>query len=302
MPKTIADLNVDSNNVFLIWEGPYPKEARMRQIRICLQSIQENQPEANLHLFSNVLVEADLPEVVPVRWDYPGLVQGTPLMHFRTPKDLSWVIWSEVFRVLCLWRWGGTYIDVDDIMVRQLPRNINLMAACFLTDGQRAKWLPNPTIPGDYATSRGKLVNDCDFRFGADPMTNFEAQNPFLEKWLQGIPNHMPTAWGQVLPTQLMAETPDWVQQCVNPIPWSDLLYHPYDGGHHPHDQRYQGPRISTQDMLTEEDYRENWPKLNSCYDFYLVKNHKFVCQRKTDQKQPLLNWVIQDLWKQYEI
>ncbi|MCW5555107.1 MAG: hypothetical protein KIS67_23450 [Verrucomicrobiae bacterium] len=301
MPKSLDDIETSSKNIFLFWEGPYSQQGTLKQIWVCLKSILLHEPDASLHLFSNTLQEKDLPNFTPVRWDYAELGCGTPLEGFLPLTRARWALWSDVFRVVCLWRWGGTYMDVDDIMVRPLPKTTNAMAACFLTEEQQATWLPNRIISGRYAAAKGRLAASCNFRLGADPMTNFEAKNPFLERWMREIPHHSPTAWGQELPSKLFSDAPEWSRHYVEPIPWCDLLYHPYDGGHHPEDQRYSGTRITTQVVLLEAEYLEAWPKLIRAYGFYLVKNHKFACHRNANPTQKLLNWAVQNLWKQFD-
>jgi len=303
MLKAINDIKMDERNIFLLWEGNYPKRDNLIQIQVCLKSIAVNEPEANVYLFSNVLKEGDLPHdgAALVRWSYSELAEQTDLDGTLPNARSDWRVWSDVFRVVCLWRWGGTYFDVDDIMVRPLPERKNVMAACFLTDAQHTSWLPNNSISDTYAASTGNLALPRHFRFGNDPMTNFDAHNSFLQKWLMEIPGTEPSSWGQVLPSQIFSSDPGWARNLINPIPWSDLLYHPYDGGHHPDDQRYPGIMISTHQMIgTESQSNDCFGKLLGAYGFYLVKNHDFNQQILASEPQQLLRWVVQGLFREH--
>jgi len=179
-----------------------------------------------------------------------------------------------------------------------LPRMENLIAACFLTKDQYDRWTPGPVIPGAYAASTGSLAPSIPFRFGNDPLTNFKPRNAFLEKWMGQIPQSAADSWGQTLPTQIFSSDPAWARRHFNPVPWSDLLYHPYDGGHHPEDQRYSGNSISTHVRLKEQDYPGCWKKLLGSHGFYLVKNHDFSLHGRSSDEQELLKWIVQDLWR----
>lgn len=295
----IANITPHTDNLFLFWGGPVPSPDRLTQIRVCIRSVQRYAPLARVHLFSNSISLQDIgaSNCRLVRWELSELVGGSPLAGRCPIPDGDWMYWSDLFRVVCLWRWGGSYMDVDDLLVRPLNAPTNAMAACFLTRDQAVRWDPAPTLSGNHAASTGQLPLTTPFRLGNDPMLNFSPWNPFLEAWLDQISHTSVSEWGQVLPTAIFGSDPERWRRHVNAVPWSDLLYHPYDGGHHPGDQRYPGRRLHSDGTIYRSEFLRCWPKLWGAFDFFLLKNHAWQCHRAEQPKQSLLHWAIQQAW-----
>ena len=305
MLATLSSIKPDSKNIFLLWEGEVPSVEVMRQIRVCLKSIHLHEPTANVWLFSNVLHERDLcnrnPRLALVRWNQEALGHFTGLTSRLPVAQERWCLWSDVFRVTTLFCWGGTYFDVDDIMIRPIPRISNVVAACFLTPVQSARWLPYPVIPGRHAAERGMLSDSRVFRFGADPLTNFKVNNEFLRRWMLELPVTEASLRGQVLPSRIFASDPEWARAHTNPVNWTDLLYQPYEGGHHPEDKRYAGNVITADMLTTKREYEERRALLVNAYSFYLVKNHLFRMHLNSASTQPFLSWFVRDLFERLE-
>jgi hypothetical protein len=296
------DVTRHPDNIFLLWDGVPARHNILQQIKANLRSIRRHAPDARVYLFSNVLAIRDLAPFTNcqlVRWTYETLGENTPLAGQVPSAGNDWCAWSDVFRLLCLWRWGGTYFDVDDLMIASPPAGHNVIAACFLDHNSGLNWPSSATIPSCFVRSTGVLPrkNGPAFRIGADPLTNFSSKNKFVERWLSQIPETPMTNWGQILPSEIFAAAPEWASKHVATIPWCDLLYHPYDWGHHQQDQRYPGERIYSSQLITRERFLEKWQTLRSTYDFYLIKNHCFECQAADGPIRKLLAWAVQEAW-----
>jgi hypothetical protein len=295
----VDDIAQSDSNIFLLWEDVVPSSTHLLQIRNCVRSIEALEPAKHVYLFSRCLEPIHFPgvDLDIIEWNYDTLGNGTPL-EGKIPTATDWCLWSDVFRMVCLWRWGGTYFDVDDLMVREICAERNVMAACFLSDETSSStWAGLPTIDGRFASGPTLLRERHRFRFGSDPLTRFQPRNPFLEQWLLRIPETTPENWGQVLPTLIFAEAPDWSRTHVTPKPWADLLFHPYDGGHHASDQRYPGHRISSRTPVASDQEGELLSRvLLDAYDFYLIKNHQFALGVDPDARPDLVQWMIRNL------
>jgi len=289
----------DSENIFLLWEGRKPPPWIMTQIRVCLRCLKRFQPHAKVYLFSNVLQygDIDISGVDLMQWTPQELCELADLTFSSYLYPRNWAIWSDLFRVACLWLWGGSYFDVDDLLVRSLPDSVNVMASAYLSPDQLDKWNPNLSIDGRYGGATTEMANSR-FRFGADPMINFSSRNPFLKQWLTQLPSAPQAAWGQILPTSIFAGDPDWAAKYVHPQPWPDLLYHPYDNGHNQLDTRYEGDLIRAADKMDEHEFDSCWETLLSHYRFPLLKNHCFSQHLIRGSPRTLLSWAVHRTFK----
>lgn len=295
----VSRITPNPDNLFFLWDGDSPDRDRLAQINLCLKLASHQLPSAVIYLFSNVIEPDEIASenIILIRWSVLELCATSPLQGRAPLPANDWSIWSDLFRVICLWRWGGSYFDLDDLLIRPLPFSSNAIAACFLTPEREREWLPAPVIRGNYATSTGRLESSATFRFGADPMLNFCAKHPFLEEWLRRIPTTKREEWGQILPTTLFASDPVRWKRTLNAIPWCDLLYHGYDGGHHPGDQRYSGPRLVSDQVVTHGEFERTWITLTGSYAYPLVKNHEWKCQHVRGDQQSRLDWAVQKIW-----
>ncbi len=298
-----GEIGPDLRNLFLLWEGDRPSPRVLWQIRACLRSIERFGADLRVYLFSNVIELESLSQFDfhLVRWERRELMDATPL-EGRTElgRRAAWVQWSDLFRVLCLYRWGGTYFDVDDIMVREIGTGRNTLALCVLEGEHTLRWrrfgdvLQTKDLPGPVG-----LADPCDgLRVGADPLVRFDPLNRFIELWLTSLRdcNLQSSDWGQILPTRILAESPAWAWRHLEPRIWPDLLYHPYSGGHADCDHRYAGERIHCDSLVDRETALHRFAILKSHYQFFLVKNHLYNRHEHCGRKRPLLSWVITEV------
>jgi len=225
--------------------------------------------------------------VIPVH--YKSLFKDSPYSNFEyAPKGecpnnykcIKPALWSDAFRTIILWKYGGSYIDIDDISIRQFPRKpINIIPACALQD----EW---EKLEYDGGID-GKWINvNYKWRFGIDPLINFEKGNLFLRELISRMKDEKPVNWGQILPTKIFKENPaKWIQH-LSPYKWHDILYHPKHDGHTDFDKRYKGKKIK----WDEEASPEKIKKLLNNYKFPLVKNHNFCSDKDNSVLATLIN------------
>jgi len=127
-------------------------------------------------------VPIGLNELYLVDWTPSELKQNTLFeasgMAFD-PEGFGWAWFSDRFRLACIWRWGGTYTDTDNICIGRLPGERNLVSRTY--DPHSFDIKGETLIPGKYREGTGKeRYNHIPFRLRNDPFLNFDPEHPFL--------------------------------------------------------------------------------------------------------------------------
>jgi hypothetical protein len=262
-------------NIYFLWVGKYPSSNILTQIRSAINSVKRYNPQHKVYLFSNVISHYDVNcTVVPV--NCRQLYKNTPMeqsnvypIHEHYKGNVPPVYWSDLFRYILLWKYGGTYIDSDDICIRPLPTENNIIAAsCIESDNETIEY--NGGISNKYVSLKH------NWRTGNDPLVNFVPKHPLFHSLLTEINNskiHY-SKWGQILPTQILKKNIDNYKEVykITVYPWHDLLYHPKHDGHASCDQRYKGNKIKWNDKPSEYNIK----LLTENYKFFIVKNHNW--------------------------
>ena len=255
--------------IHFIWVGEHPTPATMEQIQKAISSAKKHNPNHSIFLHSNVIPQKEVFDCIikPIDFQYKDSpienlkiapMHEAPDGFLQTPP----VFYSDVFRLFILWKYGGSYIDLDDISIRSLPTTPNMLAAGSRGPPWYKKYSMNSHGP------------DYQWRFGSDPMLNIKQNNPFFLELLSamqiGIKNDSTfcnSSFLQEMMTRIFYEDPDrWVKH-VSPTPWLDLLYHPCQDHYN---KRYSGKLIKCGDKGTID----NIEILKKHYAFPLVKNH----------------------------
>ena len=274
--------------IFFVWVGKYPNKNYINQIQNAIKSAKKHNPDHTIFLFSNRLSEKEVDcNIIPIH--YKSLFADSPNQDFKYApygecpkgyKSIKPALWSDAFRIVMLWKYGGSYIDIDDISIRSLPHNTLNIIPTSAIQGQEENSEYNGGISGKFVNTNYK------WRFGNDPLINFEKGNPFLEEILSRIKDEKPVNWGQILPTKIFKENPHkWIEH-ISLRPWHDILYHPKHDGHTDFDKRYSGEKIKWNEGATSEKIN----KLLNNYDFPLVKNHNFCSDKDNSVLATLIN------------
>ena len=155
------------------------------------------------------------------RWLLPTATSPRPLAHGHLPiSPRPQPIFSQCSRWLrsareCTAGWGGSWIDVDDLCVRPVPPEQNVIGAIEWTQrttmnstyfGHRFERL----IPPEWVSTTHELAHVGGLHIGNDPMINWRPGNRFLATWLRaiaaaGAASRNAYDWGQVIPTALLS-------------------------------------------------------------------------------------------------
>lgn len=183
-------MNIDINieNIFFYWDGDISPE-RKKILDDALYSTRYMNPNRPIYLISNFIKQEQLEDrykILVRTWDdsiYDCLPAVSNLDQIKQtynnthPRERS-----DLFRLLLLFKYGGTYVDTDDIAIQPIPEtSILYNAFCASYDPHTAhysKVTPEDCIPGRHREYEGYdhipvfPRNDC--------MVNFQYNNSVI--------------------------------------------------------------------------------------------------------------------------
>ena len=130
----IGQIQPDPNNIFFYWDGGKLEGERLSQAIDSIWSTRHFNPDRPIWLVSNTEQPVDWPNIRVTRWDdtiyspMANTAEWTTIYNAAHPRDRS-----DLFRMLLLFKFGGTYIDTDDIALRSLPpiRQANIVSRSY---------------------------------------------------------------------------------------------------------------------------------------------------------------------------
>ena len=130
----ISQIQPDVNNIFFYWDGQRLEGDRLTQAIDSIWSTRHFNPERPIWFITNTEEAADWPNIRVTRWDdtiysqMPNAQEWTTVYNAAHPRDRS-----DLFRLLLLHKFGGSYIDTDDIAIRPIPptRQANIVSRSY---------------------------------------------------------------------------------------------------------------------------------------------------------------------------
>ena len=173
--------------VFFYWGGDI-SESRLRILKDCMYSTKAYNPDREIVLCSNSLT-ADMFDprfgIRVITWD-SSLFEGSPidpLLIDRLYSDTWERNKSDIVRMGLLYKFGGSYVDTDDIAIKPMSDIPNLVCRSYDPHTCHYNKIPEPEcISGKYREIRGYdnitmfPRNDC--------WQNFEPRSQFLHDLL----------------------------------------------------------------------------------------------------------------------
>lgn len=288
------------DNLFFFWAGN--PSGRTDQMSAAIHSTCALNPGARAYLFTNDLSERELhPQVSRtcplsiIRWTPEELTEDTPFRQRARelyPESIRkrhgregniWMMFSDLFRYLVLWRWGGTYLDLDDIAVRPMTRTVNVVPSS-IPQAQEGE-------PG-----YGSLVRDRStpeeryLRLGNDPLIRMEPGHPFLEKCLERALFLPPGLTGSRAMTDVYDAWDGTLSVLVRPC--IDVLLHPGHGlpGYVSRQCGWNGNWWWEE--LGQDELQERYTRLRRLGTFAFVKNHGWKHSPPGDRRRALCEWI----------
>lgn len=166
--------------IWFFWEGGI-SPTRLRIMQDCVYSTKHFNPDREIIILSNSLSQDDFKGVEVRKWDL-SLFKDSPIspQMIDTYYLNAWARdLSDITRMVVLWKYGGSYVDTDDICIKKMSDTPNLVCrsydphTCFYN-----KIADHDCINGKWREIRGYdhiptfPRNDC--------WQNFTPQNEFL--------------------------------------------------------------------------------------------------------------------------
>ena len=159
------------------------------QIQHWAKSLLHFHPLSKVVLFSSSRTLLDLAldgttVIIIDEASWESIFEGTPpeivtvgRMAAKPPE------FSDAVRLALLYRFGGSWLDVDDLAVRSFSSNPNMLCAM--------SWPGKRTVEYfglSFELARGELISshyrDSGIHIQNDPMLNWEPGNSFLKRWM----------------------------------------------------------------------------------------------------------------------
>ena len=288
------EFNYITENFYGFWDSDKKvSDIQLTQIQLWAKSLLFFHKNANLFLYTKIniipkgLINIDKLTIIYVD-KFEELFIDTPLVDYKIPNNLSKPELSDIIRLVLLYKNGGTWLDIDDVVVREFPSKKNILGT-FL-------WKNNKKIASYWGSIfnlvDGSLVSnkykDFGFHIQNDPMINWEKGNKFLYTWMENITNYKSSDWGQKIPTEIIRKDTNIIKQYnVTLSPQHHLLLHPAFGNQEqfgnpnrkgpmfpPYDLRITG-KVNYDDMITKEEFWEVVKQTLEKHTYCCVKNSK---------------------------
>jgi hypothetical protein len=135
-----TNIEKNINNIFLIWEGDI-NDNRLSILTTVIKSIYYFNNDKPIYLFSNSLKEEKIIDILNickvVRYSYNDLILNTPIENKVNIKNAYEKIqhdgrmFSDFFRFIILYKFGGSYTDTDNICIGKIPIEKNIICRTY---------------------------------------------------------------------------------------------------------------------------------------------------------------------------
>ena len=182
----------DVNNIFLFWEGSI-KNMRLELLKMAIKSTYYYNPNKKIYLFSNSLKNDkrinDINKMCKViRYDFESLISNTFLdkkekiyIYKNYQKDPR--LFSDFFRFVVLYKFGGTYTDTDNLCFRKIPNIKNVITRTYDKHYAHNDKILDKLIDGKYKYNG--LYSDIPFTIRNDNWLNIQPKNNYIKLILE---------------------------------------------------------------------------------------------------------------------
>lgn len=170
--------------IWFFWEGGI-SDTRLRIMKDCINSTRFFNPDREITLVSNSLTSEMFSDIKVQKWN-ADLFEDTPISPDLIRKyylSAHYRDQSDIVRMALLYKFGGSYIDTDDLCIKKMSDLPNLV--CRSYDPHTSfynKITPDQCISGKYREFRG--YDDINMFPRNDCWQNFEPRNEFIRDLL----------------------------------------------------------------------------------------------------------------------
>lgn len=172
------------NLIHFFWEGAI-SERRLELLSNCLMTTSAYNPTHQVILWSNTLTQEQFDPKYNIKvrtWDtttFDNIPVSNDIINSYIHADKRTL--SDFFRLVILYKMGGSYFDTDDICLGPISDTKNVI--CRSYDGHTAFYnqiKDEDCISGEHREVRG--YDDIPFFPRNDAFVNFDPQSPFLHR------------------------------------------------------------------------------------------------------------------------
>jgi len=299
------------NYFYGFWDSNFKvTNIQLIQIKLWIKSILFFHENANVYLYTKInvippgLLNINNLEIIYLD-NFEKLFIDTPLVNYKISNNISKPEISDIIRLVLLYKNGGTWLDIDDIVIRKFPEEKNILGTFLWKNNKKQAnyWGSNFNLIDGLLISN--IYKDYGFHIQNDPMINWEKGNKFLYKWMEEIIINKSSDWGQKVPTELIRKNFNIINDNdITLVPQHQLLLHPAFGNNKqfgypnskgpifpPYDLKING-KVNYDDMITEYEFWKLIVETLKNYDYCCIKNSKNVgiiqCHEGKDKR-----WLI---------
>jgi hypothetical protein len=172
------------SNIFFFWNGAI-SQPRMKILEDCVYSTRVHNPTDPIYLISDTLKNEDFSpsmgiQVLPLTDDF---FEGVPVDQAIVAKYRAADprCFSDFFRLVLLYKFGGSYVDTDDLCIRQYDRQYtNVICRSYDPHTAFYNQIPDSAcVPGIYREIRG--YDHIPFFPRNDCWANFKPKHIFFD-------------------------------------------------------------------------------------------------------------------------
>lgn len=118
--------------IWFYWDGSI-SETRMTILKDSVYSTRVFNPNHSITLVSNSLVKEDFDsryDINVIRWD-ESFFEGLPIKDLKKYITASPRDFSDLFRLVLLYKFGGSYIDTDDLCIAPISDTKNIVCRSY---------------------------------------------------------------------------------------------------------------------------------------------------------------------------
>jgi hypothetical protein len=130
--KYKLEITPSENNVFFYWDGSI-SEKRFEILKNCIYSTIIFNPDRKVYLISNSIVSSQLDGRVTIIKLEDYFFDDIPVSKYIINKyqNIHPRDFSDLFRLILLYKFGGSYIDTDDICINKMSNKKNLICRSY---------------------------------------------------------------------------------------------------------------------------------------------------------------------------
>lgn len=118
------------NNIIFYWDGPI-SPSRRKILEDCIYSTRVFNPDRPIYLVSKWIKDLDPKfNIEIIDWD-DSIFEGVHIPLLEKYKVANYREMSDLMRIILLYKFGGSYVDTDDLCIKTMPTEKNIVCRSY---------------------------------------------------------------------------------------------------------------------------------------------------------------------------